>query len=173
MQRMVLRRMAFVLMLFSACSEESFTSESDAGVVATDSGDGATASLTGLAVVSPACGTDTQGRTAECRACAEQQCAVELAECFGATYTTTLAGGLCQTFGQCVMACSCGDQVCYQACVEAQSTTGPAACTDCLTRLLACETTQCSEICAGSTSAGEDAGSVDGGPTDGAPDRGR
>jgi hypothetical protein len=171
MRRLGFDQRVIVSLVFAACSEQSFTSEtSDSGTTATDSGDGATASLTGLAVVSPACGTDTQGRSADCRACAEQQCAPELTACFGDTYATTLAGGVCQTFGQCVMACSCGDQVCYQACVDAQSTNGPAACTDGLARLLACEAAQCSEICAGSTSAGDDAGT---GPADAGPDRGR
>jgi hypothetical protein len=138
------------------CSSDSFQSESSEAAAAPS--ETTSASLSGLAVTSPACGTASEGQVAECRTCAEAQCAPNLSECFGEAYLTTLDGGVCQAFGQCVMACACGDQVCYQACLDSLSTTGPAPCTDCLGRLLSCETANCSQLCAGGAAdAGADA----------------
>jgi len=142
-------------MALSACSSDSFDNTTPDASAST--GDATAASLTGLAVTSPLCGTDGQGQVAECRSCVEAQCAPNLAECFGDAYLTTLDGGVCQPFGQCVMACACGDQVCYQACVDSLSATGSSACTDCLGRLLSCETLSCGVACPGT--AQSDAGS--------------
>jgi hypothetical protein len=160
----VCAKLALVIVPLS-CSDDTFQNgSSDASVSTLESGTG---SLTGLAVVSPACAANSQGQVEECRVCTEANCAQNLAVCFGDSYQTTLDGGLCQAFGQCVMACSCGDEVCFQACLDALSTTGPTACTDGLARLLSCETSSCTTACTGT--AQSDAGS--GTETDGGSDR--
>jgi hypothetical protein len=140
-----------------ACSSDSFDNATPDASAPT--GDTTAASLTGLAVTSPLCGTDSQGQVAECRSCVEAQCAPNLAECFGDAYLSTLDGGVCRGFGQCVMACPCGDQVCYQACIESISSAGASQCTDCLGRLLSCESGSCGDVCAGGAAdAGADSG---------------
>lgn len=129
------------------------------GLLTTEAG-----SLNGLAVVNPACGTGDGGPVDDCVTCTAQQCAARLDACFGTTWNTTLVGGVCQSFGQCVADCSCGSNDCFKACVAAVESSSNDPCLDCLYALFACEEAMCAAEC---LEPEEDAGAEDGSVEDG------
>jgi hypothetical protein len=118
-------------------------------------------SIFGLALVNPTCGTGDGGVvSSECTSCAAAACGELFVECFGAEWQTDLAGGVCTSFGQCVMGCECGDADGFRACLEALGQEPASACYECIVSLVGCEQDHCAEACADST---EDAGGVDDG----------
>ena len=116
--------------------------------------------LHGLAVVNPACGTGDGGVDDECIACATSSCSTQFEACFASSWETSLVGGVCESFGQCVTDCGCGDNECFQACLDTIESTPGDACYGCLENLFACEQTNCSESCTDELS---DGGTSDGG----------
>lgn len=129
--------------------------------------------LHGLAIVNPSCGTGDGGPDDACITCATSSCVPEFESCFGAGWQTTLAGGTCTTFGQCVMDCDCGDNQCFRVCLADLEKDTASACYGCVTTLFTCEVTKCGDACAEELDdAGTDAGKADGGGG-GKPDSGK
>lgn len=113
------------------------TSVSDAGTVY------------GLALVDPECGAGDGGvESSECTDCAKEHCADQFAECFGSSWQTDLAGGVCTTFGQCAMGCECGDAECFRDCLEALAQEPASGCYECIVALVGCEQSHCATECA-------------------------
>ncbi len=93
--------------------------------------------------------------------CAQSKCDAEYKDCLGASYKTgSFAGGKCETYMNCVVACNC-DTTCTQKCQM------DATCQTCMTTTLSgCVTSQCSaelQQCAGTGGATGTGGASGGG----------
>jgi hypothetical protein len=125
--------------------------------------------LHGLSVVNPACGTGDGGVGDECLSCASISCVAEYAACFDTGWQTSLVGGVCGDFGQCVVDCGCGDNVCFQACLKELEKQTEDACHGCLVNLFTCQRANCAEVCEemvdedGGTGAKDSGGGTDAG----------
>ena len=115
--------------------------ESDAGGLLDDAG-----SLSALEVINPVCGAGAGGETDGCDECVVQNCASHFSTCFGSDYATTL-GGLCASFGECVMDCDCGDPDCFGGCLSDLQAAQGDPCLDCVRDLASCELQYCEVEC--------------------------
>jgi hypothetical protein len=114
-------------------------------------------SINGLALINPACGAGDGGTVSqECVQCATDNCSADFEACFGTAWGTTLSGGICTTFGACVMACDCGDNTCFNGCLQQLDASTSDPCRSCVVDLVICEQTHCGDVC--DLSSGSDAG---------------
>lgn len=127
------------------CDDES-TATSTGGVgggLLEDAG-----SISGLALINPTCGVGDGGTVSQdCVDCATANCSAQFVECFGADWQSSLAGGICTSFGQCVMDCDCGDNLCFNDCLAALDANVADPCRGCVVDLVACEQTHCDAQC--------------------------
>jgi hypothetical protein len=145
-------------LIAAACGEDFDPSEPVAtGGAAGAGGEGGApladaGSVYGLATINPECGAGDGGTTVgECTACTLGHCATELESCFGATWETTLVGGVCEDLGTCVDACACGDNACFQACLTELEASTVDPCWSCVLTLISCQQASCSAECADET----------------------
>lgn len=154
---------------FAACGgDDDSTLEGTAGTGGGTAGSGGSISeeagtLHGLAIVNPACGTGDGGVDDDCITCASTSCVPQYEACFDTAWQTSLVGGICADFGQCVTDCGCGDNECFRACINTIEGDTANACYGCLVNLFTCEQNNCATECAEPVD--EDAG-VDGSPND-------
>lgn len=114
-------------------------------------------SISGLALINPSCGVGDGGTVSQaCVDCATDNCSDDFVACFGSNWETTLAEGTCSTFGQCVMACDCGDNECFNVCLGQLDAAVGDPCRACVVDLVVCEQTHCDDVC--DLSSGNDAG---------------
>ena len=114
-------------------------------------------SISGLALINPTCGVGDGGTVSQaCVQCTTEHCSTQLDACFGGTWDSTLAGGICTSFGQCVMACDCGDNLCFNDCLQQLDANPADPCRSCVVDIVACEQTHCAVECDSNT--GSDAG---------------
>jgi hypothetical protein len=173
---MLEKRIAWALMSglvamagFAACGgDDEATTEGTAGTGGATGSDGSiveeAGTLHGLAIVNPACGTGDGGVDDDCITCASTSCVPEYQACFDSGWQTSLVGGVCADFGQCVTDCGCGDNTCFKGCVATIESDTANACYDCLTNLFTCEQNNCASECAEPVD--DDAGVEDGSPID-------
>ncbi|MBW2525929.1 MAG: hypothetical protein JRI23_17230 [Deltaproteobacteria bacterium] len=114
-------------------------------------------SISGLALINPTCGVGDGGTVSQdCVQCATDHCSAEFEACFDSSWGTTLAGGICTTFGQCVMDCDCGDNECFNVCLQQLDAATGDPCRACVVDLVVCEQAHCDTEC--ETNTGNDAG---------------
>lgn len=143
-----------VFFTFAACASGDF--ESDEGPDSSLSAADATVATGGLALTNPTCGTGDGAAEDPCLDCTLAQCEAIYARCFGATFTTTLLGGVCDELGVCAADCACGGSDCFQSCLATAVVAG-GTCDACLGELAQCEATSCSAACEAESDAGVDA----------------
>lgn len=115
-------------------------------------------SINGLALINPVCGAGDGGTVSQdCVNCATEYCTDEFEACFDSTWQTTLESGICSAFGQCVAACDCGDNECFNDCLQELDARTADPCRSCIVDLVACEQNHCGYVCdlASGTDAGE------------------
>lgn len=145
---------SMALAAFAACGGDDDaslggTAGTDGGAAGTDGGLLEEAgTLHGLAVVNPQCGTGDGGLDDACITCASNSCVSEYEACFDTGWQTTLVGGVCSDFGQCVTDCGCGDNECFQGCLDTLESDTSAPCYGCLVNLFTCQQNNCAEQCA-------------------------
>lgn len=125
--------------------------EDDDPVVYPGTGGGSLAdagSISGLALINPTCGVGDGGTVSgDCVDCAQDHCSSDFADCFGADWQTDLRGGVCSDFGGCVMDCDCGDNQCFNVCLDALDQNAMDPCRSCIVDLVGCEQAHCAEEC--------------------------
>jgi len=140
-----------VALLCAVAAASSCGSDGDTSATSTEEPDGGgllddAGSLSGLEVLNPVCGAGAGGETDGCDECVINNCESHFSTCFGSDYANTL-GGLCASFGECIMDCDCGDPDCFGVCTSDLEAAQSDPCLDCVRGLASCELQHCEVEC--------------------------
>ncbi len=143
-------------------SDTSTGSSGTGGGLVEDAG-----TISGLTLINPNCGVGDDSTVSQaCVDCAAEHCEPEFNACFGSDWLNDLDNGVCSTFGACVEACDCGDNACFNVCLQDLDDNHLDPCRSCIVTLIECEQTHCAEECddlTGNTDAGTGGSGGEGG----------